>query len=213
MSVIADKEIRPVSHGCNAVSIDTQPLASVLSAPPSFDVLPSDASARRLSSAANLPISFDPSENATLKRILDRNSRMGRREGTLLEALARAPIEDGVVHPAECAMSEMLEIDADAAAKRIEDLFYRMSPNSSSMAAGLVYLLGRQPSDLVFPWAKEVALKAMQHSSAEVRDAGLYALDTWEDLTIGQILRAFIEQEQIAWLKKYAEGMLDSLER
>lgn len=105
----------------------------------------------------------------------------------LLALIASAPVEAGMLHPAERGLEQFL------ASHGARPLFETLTPD-------LVRLLGRN-SVVDLESRRFVVRHALESASVEMRDAGVHAAEAWADVRLVPILLS--HREPVACLAEY----------
>lgn len=131
----------------------------------------------------------------------------------VISSLSEAPVEDGMVHPAETLIAAGLSqtppsIDIGT---RLAELFTDARHRRPSLAAGLLRIVGRQPIDAVAPWGTHLASIALQDPDIEIRDAAVRAMEAWGDRRAVGLLQSRSECEPDPWLRACMLGVVKDL--
>jgi hypothetical protein len=153
-----------------------------------------DAAAKVVAdAAANSPRRHDP---AVAHKELQRELQM---------RFDAEQIEDGLTHPAERPVSEVLQKYPEAK----EWLWQLLSDPRYKYRIELLRCVGRMPSQLVGDWGIWVASQMLQSENIEVRDAAICALELWGTEAAAEALRA--HREPVPWLADYVASLLKAL--
>ncbi len=117
-------------------------------------------------------------------------------------------LEDGMDHPAERIIGEVLESTED---QYIFDLFSAFSLDEAhpSFAASVLRCLGRQVHPRTVVWRTDLVRNALRMNNIEIRDAAVQAAELWGDDEMRNILEQHFEPE--LWLRDYISDVLAEL--
>lgn len=155
-----------------------------------------------------------------------RTTDKGRLRG--LEAMIdglyrRYPLEDGYEHPAELALTSMLDIPH--ASTYIVRMFVRaafeleadgMSSLTPEFGAFMLRILGRIRPEKNFLWMISLAGLALSSDDIEIREAGVRACESWAidypEECLG-LLCAYLDddRDERRWLLEYAEKVAQGI--
>jgi hypothetical protein len=115
----------------------------------------------------------------------------------IISVVDSEPVEDGIVHPAEQGIAELVRHDHGHA---IFDAMFGPMPLSPARIASLLRLLGRAGG-----MGAELRMRALKaglaSNSIEVRDAAVQAAELWGDPALAEGLRG--HEEASPWLAQY----------
>jgi hypothetical protein len=120
----------------------------------------------------------------------------------IVDALAQRPVEDGVTHPAEHMLAKLAARDRIAVEWAILSRVTAV-PDLLRVAGRLTVFGG--------PFRASAVRTALGAAGPEARDAALYAAETWGDAELSSIVEAHLGREPLAWLRDYAQSVLDAL--
>ncbi len=122
--------------------------------------------------------------------------------------LASEPVEDGVSHPAEGLIQDLIEAQPVCALHWIKEyLDLNVRP---AIAAGAVQCLGRIPFKKVRVIAHDIIAWALSHSSTEVREAAISCIEQWEDPSLIGLLKK--HDDHVPWLNDYSQMVIGDLQ-
>lgn len=126
-------------------------------------------------------------------------------ENRLLASFEAEPVEDGMDHPAERIIRNVLENSEN---QNVLDLFSTFSLNMAhpSFAASVLRCLGRQAHLGTTLWRTELVRDALKMSDIEIRDAAVQAAELWGDDEIRNVLEQHSESE--LWLRDYITDVI-----
>ncbi len=131
---------------------------------------------------------------------------------TILRLLELEPIEDGYSHPAERIIEDALKRYKQAALTWIQSIYLK-NIKRPAIAAGILRCIGSLKRTLAEPWGNVMAINGLSHPDMEVREAAVRALEMWGGRESLEILKIYIDIEQIPWLKSYIKQVIDDLSR
>jgi len=126
-----------------------------------------------------------------------------------LLTLLGEPIEDGIAHPAEVFVEDGLRMNRSVVCDWLWRAVVEDCRDRPSAGASIIRVIGRQSSELVRQWGLRIADEALQHGDAEVREAGIRALEAWGGSDALGILRRHVDAEP--WLNSYIAQVLRDL--
>lgn len=137
----------------------------------------------------------------------------GDQEWTRITANLRAVfeadvLEDGIDHPAEQIIGEVLRSDDD---QRVLEWLRVLSSDAEnpSFAASVLRCLGRQASPGTASWRAGLVQTGLSMENVEMRDATVQAIESWGERDLVDVLR--IHHEPEPWLRKYIQDVIDDL--
>lgn len=129
----------------------------------------------------------------------------------LIATLRDEPIEDGVAHPAELVIAEVLCKNPSACKNWLSRALAEHQVTHASLAASIVRCIGRLEYDQVGAWGMGVAGDALRHGSVEVREAAVRALEAWGGRKALEKLRN--HHDKRPWLDDYVQDVIADLSR
>lgn len=127
----------------------------------------------------------------------------GRDAGSVRDSLQRveraldeAPMEDGITHPAEFALSAHVSTLEEVGL--LDAVLHSRSP---SRAAEWLRLCGRSVM-ISAQLCRELATWGLNNEDIEIRSATVKALESWEDRELAYLLLE--HNERVIWLRDYA---------
>ena len=123
----------------------------------------------------------------------------------LLTSFEAEPLEDGMDHPAERIIRNLLENREN---QYVLDLFGTISLDVAhpSFAASVLRCLGRQPHPGTVSWRTTLVRDALTINDIEIRDAAIHAAELWSDDEMRSVLEQHSEPEP--WLRDYISDIL-----
>ena len=143
------------------------------------------------------------------KRLLCENTDGAFRqiEDRIRLALECDMVEDGYTHPAEVYLEELFRDWGQEAGDWLIGIISGRRWNRS-LAAGLLRVLSRQ-KPLTEEWRLSVIRSALSSADIELRDAGVQAAESWEDLGALEFLSK--HSEPCTWLADYIRRVIRDL--
>tara|TARA_R110000868_G_scaffold90971_1_gene252155 strand:- start:98 stop:544 length:447 start_codon:yes stop_codon:yes gene_type:complete len=123
--------------------------------------------------------------------------------GQLLATLESEAVEDGVSHPGEAVVSQI--VSNGEASSLVDATIDRPGSN----AASIVQLLGRL-SPIEQPSRTKLISHALNSQDIQLRDAAVQAIELWEDETMIPLLAT--HREPVTWLSDYIIEVLEDLQ-
>ncbi len=129
-------------------------------------------------------------------------------ENRLLTTFEAEPVEDGIDHPADNIIRDLLETGEN---QNILDMLQAFSLNESysSFAASVLRCLGRQPHLGTVAWRTTLVRDALSINDVEIRDAAIQVAELWADREMRPVLEQHTESEP--WLRDYISDVLTDL--
>ena len=142
-------------------------------------------------------------EEPELPPIAPRNRELTRDVDRLIAIIESEPIEDGVTHPGE-------EHLANIIAKHGTGAFVTIIGETRLLALSAAFIrllarVNRPPQEIRL----ELIARTISSDSVEIRDAIVQAVELWEDHEAVQLLAG--HQESIPWLAEYISLVLNEL--
>jgi len=128
----------------------------------------------------------------------------------LLHAFELEPIEDGHPHPAERIIKDALKTYNLEAFDWIKSTYLK-NITRSAIAAGILRCLGRLSSELTSIWGVVMAASGLLHPDIESREAAVRALEAWGGKESLEMLKAYVDMENVPWLKDYIKQVIIDL--
>lgn len=149
-----------------------------------------------------------PTAVATDEALTPQDALRASLTNRLWAAFEAEPLEDGVSHPAEDAITEALdELGTPRALECFRDISLDM--DNPAFAASVLRCLGRQADLGTGEWRIGLVRVALGSDDAEVRDAAAQAAESWGDFGMLAALEA--HDEPTAWLKDYIDAIVDDM--
>ena len=133
----------------------------------------------------------------------------------LIAELNDKPIEDGIEHPAEMVIKDILPKDGGwlcfAWLSRVIEEHAQSRP---SVTASIIRCIGRLRPDEVAPWGASIVEDVLRHKDAEVREAGIRALEAWGGHVALRMLYHHLSYgcKEEPWLHSYIRQVAADLE-
>lgn len=138
----------------------------------------------------------------------DWNREQERIEAKLLAAFESEPLEDGMDHPAEKIIGEVLQsADGTLALEWLKTL--ATNPARPGFSALVLRCLGRHEGLGSAKWRTHIVQAALAIDNIEVRDAAAQAAESWGGPEMREVLKAHTEPE--SWLSDYIQEVVDDL--
>jgi len=126
----------------------------------------------------------------------------------LYASIVAEPVEDGVTHPGEDILREILNRWASASIDDLARLVFDAPDHSVS--ASVLRLAGRIHEFPEGTVRKNLISRALQSPDIELRDAAIQTAGSWEDQELLPILKN--HREEIFWLRDYLQDVISDLE-
>lgn len=140
--------------------------------------------------------------------VRDKSREQKRFEGRLRAAFAADPLEDGMDHPAEEIIVEVLQsVDKGLALEWFRVLV--MDFASPSVSASVLRCLGRQEELGTAVWRTQLVRDALAMDDVQMRDAAAQAAESWGDQEMRAVLQA--HTETVPWLGDYINEVVNDL--
>ncbi len=157
-----------------------------------------------------LMLHFDKAVTCTEgESLLEKNPRREKRlEAELLTLFEAEPLEDGLDHPADKTIGEVLQSTDRAWALRwVKALM--LDASHPAFAASVLRCLGRQQRPGTVAWRVEIVRTALAADDVGTRDAAAQAAEAWGGSDMRRVLLAHSEPE--SWLRNYIEKIVEDL--
>jgi len=120
----------------------------------------------------------------------------------LVASIGIAPVEDGIVHPAEDMLTQLLHTSGS---QKLFEYMFRTTAQSQSRAAALLRLLGRiDVPDSSF--RSQLVRTGLASSNIQVREAAVSAVELWGDHATAILLER--HRENTPWLADYIDRVV-----
>lgn len=120
--------------------------------------------------------------------------------------LEEEPLEDGVTHPAEGLVLDMISTSAEGRAALALLVGEADHPDVSSAVLRLVGRVGRSADG---PWRRGLVALGLAAPSPALREAAVEAVEQWEDPGLLPLLSE--HAESVSWLKTYIDAVIEDL--
>ena len=128
-------------------------------------------------------------------------------EARLRTAFEDTPLEDGINHPAELIIDEVLRsVDRQHVLEWLRTL--SVDAGRSNLAASVLRCLGRRRPGTP-AWRAGIVQAALAAGDVEMRDAAVQAAESWGGHKVRDILRNHVEET--SWLRMYIEDVVEDL--
>ena len=136
------------------------------------------------------------------------NKERAQLENRLLATFEAEPLEDGMDHPAERIIRNVLGTGEN---QYVLDIFraFSLDVANSSFAAAVLRCLGRQPYLGTVAWRTTLVRDALSINDIEIRDAAVQAAELWGDEEMRIVLEQHSEPEP--WFREYISDVLADL--
>lgn len=120
------------------------------------------------------------------------------------------PVEDGISHPVERVMQELLTNSSRIGSDWIKTSFQRLVEEKKEVAAaGLLQCIGRIKSEALNDIVGGLVSQGLAHGSAQVREAAISIVEQIADTDLTSLLSR--HSDSVPWLNLYAERVLKDL--
>ena len=151
-----------------------------------------------------------PTTIATTESLIPQDALRASLVNRLWAAFEAEPLEDGISHPAEDAITEALsELGTPRALECFRGISLDLDMDNPAFAASVLRCLGRQADLGTEEWRIGLVRAALGADDAEVRDAAAQAAESWGDFGMIAVLEA--HDEPLAWLKDYIDAVVDDM--
>lgn len=128
----------------------------------------------------------------------------------LLYELELEPIEDGVSHPIERILQDLISKSSQVGRDWITASFQRLiDEKKDSIAAGLLQCIGRIKSDALETIIEDLVSQGLAHSNAEVRESAISVMEQLEHQSFVSTLGN--HQDSVPWLQRYARKVASEI--
>ena len=135
--------------------------------------------------------------------------RLAEFQRALTEALAAAPVEDGVSHRGEGIIQEALRsVPTEAILAWLRSLV--LDPGHPGLGAEVLRLVSRNAEIGPAAWWRHLLQGALASGDVELRDAAIQAAETWSERGLADPLKS--HREPVPWLREYMEAVVSDLE-
>jgi len=146
----------------------------------------------------------------------DVNAEWGQnRNASFIKQLVRSfeleVVEDGVSHPAEYLMTQMLQTIPGSAASWIEDAYFDTCYSRPVTASGILRCIGRLPKQYTAEWGEDLASEALWQDDPEIRESAIRAFERWGNTRAIDELTLRLEEESEPWLRDYMSEVIADL--
>ena len=148
-----------------------------------------------------------PLDSAILEQPDDENdARRERLERALRDAFDADPLEDGVSHPAERIVAEVVGTSSALVWLR----GFVLETESPTFGASTLRCLGRLNDVGTAVWRTDLVRRALTNEDVQVRDAALQAAEAWDDAVLLSVLAAHLPFEPVGWLREAMQDVVGS---
>ena len=133
-----------------------------------------------------------------------------RLRNLLYAAFEAEPLEDGIDHPAEDIIGNVIR---STGSDRVFDWLYRacFDAEHPTFSASVLRCLGRQISPGTKSWRTKLVRKALTMNDVEIRDAALQAAEFWGGLDMRNLFKIRVQTEPLSWLRDYMQDVIEDL--
>lgn len=131
---------------------------------------------------------------------------------SLINSLRAEPFEEGMAHPGELIIHEMIRRYAVSGPEHLQELFLDLF-DSPSLAASLLKCSSRVQGDYLARVLESMIIGAFRHWDVEVREAGAFAMEVQDRSDMVWLLQKQYEREEIAWLRDYLGQLIRDFQR
>lgn len=133
-----------------------------------------------------------------------------RLERELLVSFDEDTVEDGMHHPAEDIILDVLKNqDKKKALSWIRE--FVLDAARPDFAYSILVCLTHQPPLGTAPWRVQLIHDALSSQDIGVRDAAAQAAESWADPDILPILKMQKAKEPVSWLQDYMKGIIEDI--
>ena len=165
------------------------------------------------SSTMQLPVGTKIRERLTtepLNRFRRNDVSESQFTSEILSAIQAEPVEDGYCHPAEKLLKRSLIEHSSETIRWLHNIISR--ENNASIAASILKCLGWVEFEICNDWGFNLVGTALEHPDVEVRDAAVQVLEIWGTTEAIRLLKKHRSREQVVWLQRYIERVIQDLE-
>ena len=132
----------------------------------------------------------------------------------LIAELNDKPIEDGIEHPAEYVIKEALRTNRGLCLAYVSRIIGEHAQSRPSTAASIIRCVGRLKSVQAGTWGVGIVEDALRDKDAEVREAGIRALEAWGGHAALRMLYHHLSYgcKEEPWLRDYVRQVIADLE-
>jgi hypothetical protein len=128
----------------------------------------------------------------------------------VLSELELEPVEDGIPHPVERIMQDILTKSSQVGRDWVKGSFQQLvEEKKDSAAAGLLQCIGRIKCKALGGIISDLVVQGLAHSNAEVREAAISVVEQLEDKAFVSILSK--HEDSVSWLGRYAKQVLSEI--
>ena len=131
-----------------------------------------------------------------------------RLDSDLRASFEAEPLEDGMSHPAEKIIDQVLQSGEGQSVLRWLREFC-LNAAQPSFAASVLLCLGRQTHLGTSSWRAELVNDGLAMEDVEIRDAAVQAAESWEDQVLIDVLES--HSELVTWLQDYIRDVINDL--
>lgn len=140
---------------------------------------------------------------------------LGKRQESFTQKLIlsfeREVLEDGLLHPAEFIIEDVLKVYKHSAPEWINDLYTQYISINSTISANILLTISRLKVDMVVPWGYKIVDQALKEQDIEIREAAVRAVESWGGEKGLQLLKSYVDSEPIKWLADYTKKIIKEL--
>lgn len=136
-----------------------------------------------------------------------RRTSPSRIHNSLYEAFDAEPLEDGVSHPAEGILSDLVSGDEQAPFEWLKDIC--LEYHSADLSSSILRCLGRLTKPGTASWRLDLIRDGLAVENVEIRDAAIQTAELWAEPGIREVLEE--HREPVSWLSGYLQDVLDDL--
>lgn len=126
----------------------------------------------------------------------------------LLAASREEPLEDGMAHPVEAILDDVLRLAPECGMPaKLHQL--ATSDADPTVASAVLSCLARRDRPGATAWRVRMVRDALRCESVAIRDAAVQACEMWADRELIAVLTA--HQEAAAWLQDYIRSVVEGL--